>query len=47
MKRSLLVIILSLLTAVWSIGQGVPERARVKETGKAIMATDLSDFEAK
>jgi len=47
MKRNLLVIVLSLSTAIWSIGQEAPEWAGVKDTGKATKAMDLSDFKSK
>ena len=47
MKRNLLVIILLLLTKIWSIGQEAPEWAVANETGEAIVAKSLSDFKVK
>ena len=47
MKRNLLVIILLLLTKIWSIGQEAPEWAVTNETGEAVMAMSLSDFKVK
>ena len=47
MRKNLFILLLSLLTATWAIGQKAPESEHPKEKGGAITATDLTGFKNK